>query len=240
MSEFENTIMEIRSGAGGDEASLFVGNLFKMYSNYAKSQGWEFTILNSTPGTVGGYKDVSFELRGVNSYFQMKLEGGVHRVQRIPQTEKKGRVHTSTVTVVVLPKANPKEIMLKRSDIEMDTLKSSGPGGQYTNKRETAVRVTHIATGISVVCQSERSQAKNRVNAIKILQAKLLEDKRQKTAQKAGAKRKAQMGGGDRSNKIRTYNFPQNRITDHRINKSYQALETILEGDLDKILKDLR
>lgn len=232
-------IVEIRPGAGGDEASLFVKDMFNMYSQYAHNQGWGLKILNSTPSNVSGFKEITFELKGNDVWSKMKWEGGVHRVQRIPQTEKKGRIHTSTVTVVVLPKADPKKVKLKRSDVEIETTTSSGPGGQYTNKRETAVRVTHKKTGLVVTCQSEKSQAKNKVNAIKVLQAKLMELRRRNIAKKKSQKRLSQMGGGSRANKVRTYNFPQNRVTDHRINKSWQNLEGIIEGDLDGVIKEL-
>lgn len=234
-----NLIIEIRPGAGGDEASLFVNDLFNMYSQYAHSQGWGLKVLNSTTSSVGGLKEIIFELKGKNVWGKMKNEGGVHRVQRVPETEKHGKIHTSTATVVILPKADPKKVKLKRSDVEIETTTSSGPGGQYTNKTETAVRVTHKETGITVTCQNEKSQSKNKVNAIHILQAKLMEERRRKRAKRKSQRRLKQMGGGSRANKIRTYNFPQNRVTDHRISESWKNLEDIIQGGLEPVIKKL-
>ncbi len=232
--------MEIRAGAGGDEAGLFVADLFKMYSGYSKNQGWGFKVLNQEPTPIGGYKEMSLEIKGSGALDNLKTEAGVHRVQRIPETERKGRIHTSTATVVVLPKAKPRQVQLKRSEVEIESFCSSGPGGQYTNKRETAIRVTHKKTGIAATCQSARSQSKNKVNAVRILQAKLLQRKRRELAQKRGQKRLSQMGGGKRANKIRTYNFPQNRITDHRIKKTWHDLESIMEGNITPVIKEVR
>lgn len=238
-SEVQSLIMEIRAGAGGDEAGLFVVDLFKMYSGYTKNQGWGFKVLNQEPTPIGGYKELSLEIEGRRVFDKLKNEAGVHRVQRIPETERKGRIHTSTATVVVLPKAKPRQVQLKRSDVKIESFPSSGPGGQYTNRRETAVRVTHKKTGITATCQSARSQSKNKINAVRILQAKLLQRKHQKLSQKRGQKRLSQMGGGKRANKIRTYNFPQNRVTDHRIKKTWNNLEEIMDGNLELIIKKL-
>ncbi len=238
-NEVQSLIIEIRAGAGGDEAGLFVADLFKMYSGYAKNQGWSLKTLNQESTSIGGYKEVSLEVKGRKAFDKLKTEAGVHRVQRIPETERKGRIHTSTATVVVLPKAKPKQVQLKKSDVEIESFCSSGPGGQYTNKRETAIRVTHKKTGITATCQSARSQSKNKINAVRILQAKLLQRKRRQLAKKRGQKRLSQMGGGKRANKIRTYNFPQNRITDHRIKKTWHDLESIMEGNLTPVIKKL-
>lgn len=236
----ESAIVEIRPGAGGDEAGLFASDLFDMYSQYAKKRGWGLEIMNLEKNSIGGLKEVVFKLKGRKVLSIMKREAGVHRVQRVPETESKGKIHTSTATVVALPEASPKQIGLKRSDVKIETFRASGPGGQYTNKRETAVRVTHKKTGARACSQGARSQAKNKRNAVKILQARLLERKKQKAARKRGKKRRRQMGGGKRAKKIRTYNFPQNRVTDHRINKSWHDLQGILDGNLDPIVKKLQ
>ncbi len=237
-NNLESVIVEIRPGAGGEEAAKFVKDLFKMYSGYAKKHGWGLKTLNMETTSLNGLKEVVFELRGEKAYTLMKNEAGVHRIQRVPETESKGRIHTSTATVVVLKKTNAKQAKLKRSDVEIESYRASGPGGQYTNKTETAVRVTHKPTGLTINCQSARSQHKNKVNAIRILQAKLVEEKKKKLRQKKEKKRKNQMGGGKRSFKIRTYNFPQNRVTDHRLEKTWHNLEEILEGNLDPIIKN--
>ncbi len=238
-TEPRSVIVEIRAGAGGDEASLFAGNLFRMYSKYAENQGWRLKVLESNQTELGGYKEVVFELKDGDTYSKMKYEGGVHRVQRVPETEKSGRVHTSTASVAVLPKAKSKEIKIRSDEIKTDHFKSSGPGGQNVNKRETAVRLTHIPTGIVVSSQTERNQLKNKENAMAILSAKLLEKKKKEQESKIGSERKEQIGKAERSEKIRTYNFPQDRITDHRIKKSWTNIEEIMEGNLDKIIKEL-
>lgn len=240
MSKTQVAIVEIRPGAGGDEAGLFTRDLFEMYSKYAKKKGWGLKTMNLEKNSLGGLKEVVFALKGPEVLSVMKKEAGVHRVQRVPETESKGRIHTSTATLVALPKAKPRQVGLKRSDVEIETFRASGPGGQYTNKRETAVRVTHKKTGLTASSQGARSQAKNKRNAVKILQARLLEKKKQKAARKRGRKRRKQMGGGKRAEKIRTYNFPQNRVTDHRLEKSWHKLGEILDGNLDPIIKKLR
>ncbi len=237
--EPRSVIIEIRAGAGGDEASLFVGNLFRMYSKYAENQNWNLKILDSSQTELGGYKEIIFELKDGDPYSKMKYEGGVHRVQRVPETEKSGRVHTSTASVAVLPKAKSQEINIKPDEIKTDHFKSSGPGGQNVNKRETAIRITHIPTGIVVSSQTERNQLRNKENALAILSAKLLEKKKEEQKSRLGSKRKEQIGKAERSEKIRTYNFPQDRITDHRIKRSWTNIEEIMEGNLDKIIKVL-
>ncbi len=238
--ESQSAIIEIRAGTGGDEAALFVGDLFRMYSRYAENQGWMQKTLNSRPTELRGYKEVIFELKNGDVLSKMKYEGGVHRVQRVPKTEKAGRIHTSTVSVAVLLKAKPQEVKIKPDEIKTDHYKASGPGGQYVNKRETAIRVTHIPTGIVVSSQTERNQLQNKENAMAILSARLLEKKQEEEQAKLGSKRKAQIGEAKRAEKIRTYNFPQDRITDHRIKKSWGNIEEILNGKLDKIIGALQ
>ncbi len=233
-------IIEIRAGAGGDEASLFARNLFRMYSRYAQNQGWHQKTLESNPTEIGGVKEVIFQLKNGGVFSQMKYEGGVHRVQRIPKTEKKGRIHTSTVTVAVLPKPKKREIKINQSDLKIDTFRASGPGGQYVNRRESAVRITHKPTGITVSSQTERNQLKNKKNALSILEARLSAKKREKQKAKLAGSRRTQIKQAKRAEKIRTYNFPQNRLTDHRINKKWHNLEKIIDGDLKPVIKALR
>jgi len=233
-----SAIIEIRAGAGGDEAALFAADLYKMYSKYAESQGWQTKPLDSHAIGIGGFKEIIFEIKG-DSYDKIKHEGGVHRVQRIPETEKSGRVHTSTVSVAVLPKPKKQEIKIRTDELKIDYFKSSGPGGQNVNKRETAVRITHLPTGIVVASQTERNQLQNKENAMAILSAKILEKKEQESIEKLGGKRKEQIGKAMRAEKIRTYNFPQDRITDHRIKKSWHGIEEIMSGKLDKIISTL-
>lgn len=230
-------IVEIRAGAGGEEAALFANDLFRMYTNYAKSQGWTQKILDSHPTSLGGIKQVVFELKGENIWGKLRHEAGVHRVQRIPKTEKGGRIHTSTASVAVLPKPTETEMKIKPEDLKIDYYRASGPGGQYVNRRETAVRVTHIPTGLVVTSQTERNQLENKENALSILRARLLEMERKKTHEKLAGKRKTQIGSADRAEKIRTYNFPQDRITDHRIKKSWHNIDKILDGKLNPIIK---
>lgn len=235
-----SAIIEIRAGTGGDEASLFAADLYKMYSKYAEVKGWKEQILNANRNEIGGYKEVVFEING-EVFDIMKYEAGVHRVQRIPETEKAGRIHTSTATVAVLPKPKSiKEINIKPDELKVDHFRSSGPGGQNVNKRETAVRITHIPSGIVVESQKERNQLRNKENALAVLSAKLLEKKQEEEFNKLGGKRKEQVGGALRSEKIRTYNFPQDRVTDHRIKKSWSRIEEIMEGKLDKIIQTLQ
>jgi len=240
MSEQSSIIMEIRAGAGGEEAALFAADLFKMYSKYADSQDWKQRTLDSHLTELGGIKQITFEINGENVFSKMRYEAGVHRVQRIPTTEKSGRIHTSTASVAVLPKPKPTDIKIRPDEINVDYYRSSGPGGQYVNKRETAVRITHIPTGLAVTSQTERSQLQNKENALSILSARLLEKKQQEEVSKLGGERKAQIGWAMRAEKIRTYNFPQDRITDHRIKKKWHNLEDIMNGKLDKIIKTLQ
>ena len=233
-------IMEIRGGAGGEEAALFARDLFKMYSKYAEMQGWEVKILDSNQTEIGGLKQIIFEIKGEDAFSKMKYEGGVHRVQRVPKTEKGNRIHTSTVSVAVLPASEKTKAEIKPGDLKIDIYKSSGPGGQNVNKRETAVRITHIPTGIVVSSQNERNQLRNKQNAISILDAKLQDLKERKEFEKLDEKRKTQIGWAQRSEKIRTYNFPQDRITDHRINKKWHNIEGIMEGKLKPIISALQ
>jgi peptide chain release factor 1 len=244
--EPSSAIIEIRAGVGGQEAALFAKDLFQMYSKYGQSQGWGQKILESHPTELGGFKEIIFELTpqrgpggGGDVFSKLKYEGGVHRVQRIPETEKSGRIHTSTATVAVLPKPKKTEIKINPKDLKIDFYRASGPGGQYVNKKETAVRITHLPTGIVVTSQAERNQLQNKENAMAILGAKVLERERLREEEKISGKRKAQIGWARRSEKIRTYNFPQDRITDHRIKKTWHNLEEILEGKLDSIIKTL-
>jgi len=232
-------IIEIRAGTGGEEAALFATDLFKMYSKYAQSQDWRQKVLDSRPTELGGFKEIIFELKNGNCFSKMKYEAGVHRVQRIPITEKTGRIHTSTASVAILPKPKKAEIKIDPKDLKIDFYRASGPGGQYVQKRETAVRLTHLPTGIIVTSQTERNQQQNRENALSILEARILERKRQEELEKIGEKRKAQIGWAKRAEKIRTYNFLQDRVTDHRIKKSWKKLKEILDGKLDLIIKTL-
>lgn len=235
--EQTSIIIEIRAGTGGDEASLFVRDLFRMYSKFGQTKGWGQKILDSNQSELGGYKEIIFELTGSNVFDAMKYEGGVHRVQRIPKTEKSGRVHTSTVTVAVLPKPKKTEINISPSELKITTYKASGPGGQYVNKTESAIRILHIPTGVVVTSQSERNQLQNKENAMAILAAKLLEKKQQEQDSQITGARREQIGWAKRAEKMRTYNFPQDRITDHRIGKSWHDLESIMDGKMDGIVK---
>jgi len=235
----KDIIVEIRAGAGGDEAGLFAANLFRMYAKFAENQNWKIVILDSNKSSIGGFKEIIFEINGADVYSKMKYESGVHRVQRIPKTEKQGRVHTSTATVAVLPQAEETELKIKSEEIRIDIFRSSGPGGQSVNTTDSAVRITHIPTGITVSCQDEKSQLKNKDKALQILRSRLLALKEEEEAKKAKDARRSQIGTGDRSEKIRTYNFPQDRITDHRIKKSWHEIESILEGNLDSIINSL-
>ena len=235
----KNVIVEIRGGAGGDEANLFAGDLFRMYSHYAESKKWRTEILNFNESDTGGFKEIVFMISGNGVYSRLKFESGVHRVQRIPETESNGRIHTSTVTVAILPEAEEVDVKINPNDLRIDVFRSSGNGGQSVNTTDSAVRVTHIPTGIVISCQDEKSQLKNKDKALKILRAKLFDLENEKQKKMLSQERKNQVGTGDRSERIRTYNFPQSRVTDHRINLTLYKLENILNGDLDEIIDSL-
>lgn len=235
----KNVIVEIRGGAGGDEAALFAGDLFRMYSMYADSMRWKTEVLSLSEIGIGGIKEVTFMIEGVGAYSRLKFESGVHRVQRVPETESSGRIHTSTVTVAVLPEVDEVEVEINPDDLQIDTYRSSGAGGQHVNKTESAIRITHIPTGIVVACQDERSQHKNREAAMKMLRSRLYDMMEQERNASIAADRKSQVGTGDRSERIRTYNFPQGRLTDHRIGLTLYKLEQIMNGDLDEIIDAL-
>lgn len=237
----KNIIMEIRPAAGGDEAAIFAGDLFRMYNRYADSKGWTVSIMDAQPTGLNGYKEMVFEIQGTEVYRYMKYESGVHRVQRVPETESQGRVHTSTVTVAVLPEADEvDEIQVESKDLKVDTYRASGAGGQHVNKTDSAVRLTHLPTGVVVACQDERSQHQNRDKAMRILKAKLLDMERQRQESELAADRKSQVGTGDRSEKIRTYNYPQSRVTDHRIGMSVKNLSAVINGDLEPFSQALQ
>jgi peptide chain release factor 1 len=226
-----NVILEIRGGTGGDEASLFAGDLFRMYERYAAKQGWKVEVISASEGTKGGYKEIVAEIRGRGAFAKLKFESGVHRVQRVPDTEASGRIHTSAATVAVLPEAQDVDITINEADLRIDTLRSSGAGGQHVNKTESAVRVTHIPTGIEVKMQEDRSQHRNRAKAMAILRTRLYDFERQKQDAARAAERRGQVGSGDRSERIRTYNFPQGRVSDHRINLTLYKLPQVIEGE---------
>ncbi|MBQ5591705.1 MAG: peptide chain release factor 1 [Clostridia bacterium] len=234
-----NVIIEIRGGAGGEESALFANSLFRMYSMYAETRGWKPEILSANPTELGGFKEVSFMISGDGAYSRFKFESGVHRVQRVPETESQGRIHTSTVTVAVLPEAQDVDIEINPADLQIDTFRSSGAGGQHINKTESAIRITHIPTGTIVECQDERSQHKNKDKAMKILRSRILEAEREKQNKEIAGERKSQVGTGDRSERIRTYNYPQGRVSDHRIGLTLYKLEAILNGDLDEVIDAL-
>ena len=235
----KNVICEIRGGAGGDEAALFAGTLFRMYSMYAEKKHWKLEILNENETGLGGYKEVSFMITGKGAYSRLKFESGVHRVQRVPDTEASGRIHTSTATVVVLPEVEDVEIDINPADIKMEVYRASGAGGQHINKTSSAVRLIHVPTGTFAECQTERSQFQNRDYAMRLLRSKLYEEQKQKQDAEVANARKSQVGSGDRSEKIRTYNYPQGRITDHRIGLSIYQMENFLNGDLDEMIDSL-
>jgi peptide chain release factor 1 len=226
-----NVIVEIRAGTGGDEASLFAGNLFRMYERFAAKQGWKVELVSASDGSMGGYKEVIAEIRGRGAFSKLKFESGVHRVQRVPDTEGSGRIHTSTATVAVLPEAEDVDIAINEADLKIDTLRAGGAGGQHVNKTESAVRVTHLPTGIVVMMQEDRSQHRNRAKAMAVLRARLYDHQRQKQDAARAAERRGQVGSGDRSERIRTYNFPQGRVSDHRINLTLYKLPQIIEGE---------
>ncbi len=234
-----NVIVEIRGGAGGEEAALFAGSLMRMYMMYAESHRFKTEIISESPTELGGYKEVSFMVIGEGAYSRLKFESGVHRVQRVPETETQGRIHTSTVTVAVLPEVDDVEVEINPADLQIDTYRSSGAGGQHVNKTESAIRITHLPTGIVVECQDERSQFKNKDKALKVLRSRLYEAAQQEQIDKIASERKAQVGSGDRSERIRTYNYPQGRVSEHRIGLTLYRLEQILNGDLDEIIDAL-
>ena len=234
-----NVIVEIRGGAGGEESALFSAVLFRMYSMYADKKGYKVEIVNANETELGGYKEISFMIEGEGAYSRFKYESGVHRVQRVPETESQGRVHTSTTTVAVLPEAEDVELEIDPKDLKIDTFRSSGAGGQHINKTSSAIRITHLPTGTVVECQDERSQYKNKDKALKVLKSRLLKEKQDKQASEIAANRKSQVGTGDRSERIRTYNYPQGRLTDHRIGLTLYKLEDILNGNLDEVIDAL-
>ena len=235
----KNVIMEIRGGAGGDEAALFAGVLFRMYTRYAESRGWRVEMMDSNATGLGGFKEVVFMIRGQGVYSRLKFESGVHRVQRVPETESSGRIHTSTVTVAVLPEAEEVDVVVNPNDLRIDTYCASGAGGQYVNKTESAVRITHLPTGIVVQCQDEKSQLKNKEKAMTVLRSRILEAAQAEQHAAVAEDRKSQVGTGDRSERIRTYNFPQGRVTDHRIGLTLHKLDAVVDGDLDEVIDAL-
>ena len=235
----KNVIVEIRGGAGGEEAALFAGSLLRMYSMYAEAKGWKAEILSANETELGGFKEVSFMIEGEGAYSRLKFESGVHRVQRVPDTESQGRIHTSTVTVAVLPEAEEVDVEINPADLQIDTYRSGGAGGQHVNKTESAIRITHLPTGTVVECQDERSQYKNKDRAMKILRSRILEAEREKQHEAIAGERRAQVGTGDRSERIRTYNFPQGRVSDHRIGLTLYKIEQIMNGALDEVIDAL-
>ncbi|MBD3282163.1 MAG: PCRF domain-containing protein [Candidatus Portnoybacteria bacterium] len=236
----ESVIIEIRAGAGGDEAALFAADLHRMYTKFAEKQGWNIKLLDANQSSLKGFKEVVFKIKGGDVYSKLKQEAGVHRVQRIPETEKSGRIHTSTATVAILPQPKDADVQIKSGDLKIDTFRSSGPGGQNVNMRSTAVRITHVPSGVVVSSQGERSQAANKENAMQILRSKIYALKKEKELQKLGNQRRDQIGSADRSEKIRTYNFPQDRITDHRIKKKWHNIEKILDGNLGPVIRKFK
>jgi len=238
-NDSKNTIVEIRAGTGGEEAALFVADLYRAYTRFVESKGWKIEVLSSNETGIGGFKEIFFKVSGDNVYSQLKFEGGAHRVQRVPATETQGRVHTSAVTVAVLPEAKDIEVNIDDNDLQIDVYRSSGPGGQSVNTTDSAVRITHKPSGLVVTCQDEKSQHKNKAKAMQILRARLYDRIRSEEAAKRSAERKSQVGTGDRSERIRTYNFPQNRLTDHRIGLTLYRLEQVMEGDLQQLIDAL-
>ncbi|MEJ2198272.1 MAG: peptide chain release factor 1 [Desulfuromonadales bacterium] len=238
-NDTRNVILEVRAGTGGDEAALFAGDLFRMYTRYAENQGWKVELLSSAESEAGGFKEVIAMITGKGAYSRFKYESGTHRVQRVPETEAQGRIHTSACTVAVLPEAEDVEIDIDPTDLRIDLFRASGAGGQHVNKTESAVRITHIPTGVVVSCQDEKSQHKNKAKAMKVLQSRLLDAMQAEQQAKTAADRKSQVGSGDRSERIRTYNFPQGRCTDHRVGLTLYKLEAIMQGDLDEVIETL-
>ncbi len=236
----KNAIIEIRAGTGGDEACLFAGDLVRMYLKFAEQQRWKTDVLNSHPQGRGGFKEISFSMSGLGVYGKMKYEGGVHRVQRVPETEASGRIHTSAASVAVLPEVEEVEVKIDPNELKIDVYRSSGPGGQSVNTTDSAVRITHLPTGLVVTCQDEKSQHKNRAKALKVLRARLYEKAKHEEQSKLAAERRSMVSTGDRSAKIRTFNFPQNRVTDHRINLTLYKLDKILEGELDELIEQMQ
>lgn len=236
----KNVIVEIRAGAGGDEAALFAGDLFRMYTSFAETEGWTFDLIDASENEIGGFKEVIFEIVGRGAYSKLKYESGVHRVQRVPETEAGGRIHTSTVTVAVLPEAEDVDVAIDAGDLQIDTYRASGAGGQHVNKTSSAIRITHKPSGVVVTCQDQRSQHKNREKAMQVLRARLYEMEQAKQDQAIASDRKHQVGTGDRSERIRTYNFPQGRVSDHRINLTVYQLESVLAGDLEPFITGLQ
>ena len=235
----KNVIVEIRGGVGGEEAALFAADLFRMYTRYAEKRGWRTMLLDSNPTELGGFKEISFSVEGRGAFSRLKYERGTHRVQRVPETESSGRIHTSAVTVAVLPEAEEVEVELKPEDMRIDTYCAHGAGGQYVNRTETAVRITHLPTGIVVQCQDEKSQLKNKEQALRVLRARIFERAQEEQAAATAADRKSQVGSGDRSQRIRTYNFPQGRVTDHRVGLTLHKLDAVLDGELDEFIDAL-
>lgn len=236
----KNIIMEIRAGTGGEEAALFAADLFRMYARFAENRAWKFEIMSSNETELGGFKEIVFSISGGNVYENLRYESGVHRVQRVPSTEASGRIHTSAVTVAVLPEADETEIDIRQEDLRIDVMRAGGPGGQCVNTTDSAVRITHIPTGVTVHCQDEKSQIKNKAKAMRILRARIYELEEAKAQSERAEARKIQVGSGDRSERIRTYNFPQNRMTDHRINLTLYKLELIMQGDLTELFDTLK
>ena len=235
----KNVIIEIRGGTGGEEAALFAADLMRMYSMYAEKQNWKIDVLNSNPTDIGGYKEISFSVEGKGAYSRLKFESGVHRVQRVPTTESQGRIQTSAATVAVLPEVEDVEVDINQNDLRIDVFRAGGPGGQCVNTTDSAVRITHIPTGLVVSCQDEKSQHKNKDKAMKILRSRLFELMQEQQHSEIASQRKSQVGSGDRSERIRTYNFPQGRVTDHRIGLTLHKLEAVLNGDLDELIDSL-